>query len=188
MPDASLSKKWLTLRQHDSNNKTKWSLLTAFGLAAGILQVISFPHDLLSKASRIRKKGSTVTPADCDIVADHPREQCTRLKTLNSNAAATATATATAGPLQIETLCFDGKRRKPRRGTPNSRIQQRSRTRRSWLLRLALQILLLYMMCATTLVTPRSLPVSRPVTKKACRRCKVKNGSPRVGIKASWQP
>ena len=74
--------------------------LTAFSLAAGILQVIGFSHELLSKASQIRKEGSTVTAADCNIVSDHLGEQCQRLQTLK----AAANAGVAAGQLQTETV------------------------------------------------------------------------------------
>lgn len=74
--------------------------LTAFSLAAGILQVISFSHELLSKASQIRKEGSTVTAADCNTVADHLREQCQRLQTLKD----AAKAAVPTGPLLTETV------------------------------------------------------------------------------------
>ncbi|KAF4968647.1 hypothetical protein FSARC_4022 [Fusarium sarcochroum] len=56
----------------------------AFGLAAGIIQVIGFGLQLWDATDNIRKTGSTVTTADCEREADILLKQCEEVKALQA--------------------------------------------------------------------------------------------------------
>jgi len=56
----------------------------AFGLAAGIMQVIGFSLQLWDTTEYVRKTGSTITTADCTREADVLLKQCEEVKLLQS--------------------------------------------------------------------------------------------------------
>ncbi|KAF5020176.1 hypothetical protein F66182_7816 [Fusarium sp. NRRL 66182] len=56
----------------------------AFGLAAGIIQVIGFSLQLWDTTAHIRKTGSTVTTADCTREAEILGKQCDEVRRLKS--------------------------------------------------------------------------------------------------------
>ncbi|KAJ4252909.1 hypothetical protein NW762_010815 [Fusarium torreyae] len=57
---------------------------TAFGLAAGIIQVIGFSLQLWDATDNVRKTGSTVTTADCEREANILLKQCEEVKALQT--------------------------------------------------------------------------------------------------------
>ncbi|KAM0555905.1 hypothetical protein ACHAPJ_006307 [Fusarium lateritium] len=57
---------------------------TAFGLAAGIIQIIGFSLQLWDATDYVRKTGSTVTTADCEREANILLKQCEEVKALQS--------------------------------------------------------------------------------------------------------
>ena len=56
----------------------------AFGLAAGIMQVIGFSLQLWDTTEYVRKAGSTITTEDCTREADVLLKQCQEVKLLQS--------------------------------------------------------------------------------------------------------
>lgn len=63
--------------------------ISAFSLAAAVMQVIDFSISILSKTSQIRKLGTTINLADCAIIAEDVRKRCDRLNATKPSQAAT---------------------------------------------------------------------------------------------------